>query len=274
MRAEYFANAPEFLAAVEPWLLEREAENNVVLSVARLIAQGDHPFKEPYMFAAVLDGGDVVGAALRPPPDQLELSSMPAGAATLLTDAAARLYPDLSAVSGPPGPALEFADAWSARSGRAWRLRYRWGLHVARDVVPPRPCEGYLRVGSPAEAPLLAEWGERYGRELDSKVDVPAFFARMLRRGSLYLWDHGGPRSLVAVSGITPRGARIAAVYTPEEYRNRGYASNAVATVTRALIDGGREFCTLFAEIEHATPLRIYRSIGFHQLRENLLIEL
>jgi GNAT superfamily N-acetyltransferase len=274
VRLKRYSGAREYLAAVEPWLRAAEPDNNVLLSLARLLKSDDHPFREPYFYAALFAGDRIVGTALRPPPDQLELSSMPEGAARLLVADAAAVYPRLHAVAGPPAPALEFAESWVAARGGAWRLRHRWSLHVARTVSAPRPCAGFLRRGTDGDGPLLGEWGARYGRELDAPVDVPAFFARMLRRGSLFVWDHDGPRCAVAVAGFTPNGARIAAVYTPEEYRNRGYASNAVAAVTRELLDAGREFCVLFADFEHETPMRIYRSLGFQPLRDNLLIDI
>ena len=63
-------------------------------------------------------------------------------------------------------------------------------------------------------------------------------------------------------------------VYTPPESRRRGYASNAVAGVSRIALDAGAEYCMLVAEREPAQPARIYRALGFNPIRDHLVIDL
>src|SRR5690606_34862028 len=226
---ERLGSAAEFLAAAEPWLRGVEIEENLVYAAARLLASDDHPFHEPYYFAVLRAAGAVVGCALRPPPDQLEISALPAGCAGALVPTVSKLYPDLKAVAAPAHTALEFARAWTDAHRGKWQTRHRWRLHAVRTVDSPRPARGSFRPADATDWPLLEEWAPRYGRELNSTVDVTAFFARMLRLGTLYVWDDDGAKSVVAVSGNTPRGARLSAVYTPDEFRKHGYASNAHA---------------------------------------------
>jgi hypothetical protein len=270
---ERYDRATDFLAAAEPWLLDAEPHNNMILSVAKLLTSNDHPFHDPIYLAVVRDAGRIVGCAIRPPPDQLELTELPEGTVESLVEGVAAAYPDLAAAAGPERTALEFARAWTAARGGRWHVRHRWRLHVLHDVVAPRPASGQWRPASDADWPALRDWAPRYGREVNSRVDVTALFSRMLRRGSLYVWDDGGPACVVAVSGCTPNGARISAVYTPDELRNRGYASNAVAATSRSLLESGRRFCVLFADLDHVTPLRIYQAIGYRPLRDHVLID-
>ena len=78
---------------------------------------------------------------------------------------------------------------------------------------------------------------------------------------------------MVAEANKTPNSVSFSGVYTPDEFRNRGYASNAVAGATQLALDRGRKFCALFADRELATPMRIYRSVGYRPLRDHLYIE-
>lgn len=268
-----YPGAAEFLGAAEAWLLAAEADNNIVLSVARLLLSDDHPFREPVYVAAANEGERIVGCALCAPPDGLDLTDMPAGFAALLVDSVAMLHPRLALVSGPQPPVVEFARAWARERGGEWQVRHRATLMLIERVQPPRPTSGRLRNATAEDWPTLTDWAQRFARELNSTVDMSVVFARLLRRQSIYVWDDGGPKCVVGVSGVTPNGRRISAAYTPEQFRERGYASNAVAAVSRQVLDAGKR-CLLFAERETPAPLKIYQNIGYIAMREQIAIEL
>jgi hypothetical protein len=269
---ERYATAADFLADAKPFLLAAEADNNLLLSIAELLTTDDHPFRDPLYLATVKERGHVVGCAICAPPDGLELGVPPDGVPTHLVDSVAATHPTLGSVSGSRDASLEFAREWTRVRGGSSKIRYRWQLfRLETAPIPPRPVQGRLRCARQDDWPLLASWAPRYAADVNAPVDVVAFFRRMLRRQTLYVWDHDGPRCVVAESGITQSGARIAAVYTPDEFRARGYASNAVAAVSERALARGSKFCVLFAE---HVPGRLYRSIGYLPVREHCLIDL
>jgi hypothetical protein len=274
LTVERFTSATAFLDAVEPWLLDNEVDANVVYSVARLLASGDHPFGQPVYYAAVKSAARIVGCALRPPPDTLCLSGLPAGGASRLVDGVAALYRELDGVSGPENTALEFARAWTRVRGGRWQARHRWTLFHLDHVREPSPAPGRLRLAEQRDWPVLRRWAPRYARDVNTRVDVDRFFDQMFRRGCLYVWEDTGPKCVVAVSGVTPNARRISAVYTPDEFRSRGYAANAVASACREALHDGSAFCVLFADREPSPPSRIYRRIGFEPLDDHLVIDL
>jgi GNAT superfamily N-acetyltransferase len=269
-----YRDAAEYLADVEPWLLGKEDHYNPTVSVAQLLTTGEHPFRDPIYLASVKDGDAIVGCALAATPDGLELTEMPAGVASLLVASMSGVRPDLPVVGGPQVAALEFARAWTQRHGGAWQIRYNWMLFRLDTVLPPRAAPGRLRAAEESDWPLLSLWAPAYTRETNAYVDVTGFFQRRLRRRELYVWDHDGPKSVVSVSGNTPRGVRLSAVYTPEAARGRGYASNAVAAVSGQALAAGADFCVLFADRDPSQPSRIYRAIGYRPIRDHLVIDL
>jgi hypothetical protein len=103
LEVERFESAENFLRDVGPWLLASEAENSVLLSIVHLLAGSDHPFHAPFYLAAVKQAGRIVGCAVRPPPDQLDLTALPPGAGDLLMG----------------GGAARFRERVGARPGRA-----------------------------------------------------------------------------------------------------------------------------------------------------------
>jgi hypothetical protein len=271
---ERYESATRFLQEAGPWLAVHEPRNNLVLGLAHLLASAEHPFHEPIYLAAVKHAGSVVGCAVRPPPDHLDLTALPRGAAALVAASAADHCPDLPTLGGPSKPAREFARAWVERRGGEWRELHRWQWFVLRTVVPPRAVPGALRLAQPGDWPLVGEWGERFARENGGVGSVRAFLERRLHTQSLYLWDHGGPKCMTSVSGFTPRGVRLSGVFTPAEYRGRGYAGNTVAAVSRQTLAAGREHCVLFAESAHAGTLRVYRGVGYEPMHETVVIQL
>lgn len=259
-----FASAQAFLARCEPWLLRAELEHSVVLSVAHALARDDHPFKPPIFMACVEEDGEVVGCALRPPPDGLTLTRMPLTAAVALASELSELYDDFPDVSGPEREATAFAGKWAEESGGAASLAARMRWYAAERVDEPAvPARGALRLAESEDLAWLVSWASQYAVEVRTSVDVAAFFARRVATRSMYVWEDGEPRSVVAVSGITPNSARISAVFTPPEYRNHGYASIAVAVVTQAALQSGRRWCVLSADLANPQANAIYRRIGY-----------
>jgi len=274
LRVERYGSAAQFLSDVGPWLLASGAQNSLLLSVVYLLAGDDHPFQEPFYLAAIKDADRIIGCAVRPPPDQLDLTALPAGGASLLIESVAALYPELHIVAGPPESALEFAGAWVRERGGHWRIRHHWTLLALQTVIPPPPVDGKLRLAQENDLATVREWARGYAQETNSHVDVTAFFERRLSRRSLHIWDDRGPKCMVAEANRTPNSVSISGVYTPGAFRKRGYASNAVAAATQHALDAGCKFCALVADREMATPIRIYRSVGYEPLRDHLLIDL
>jgi predicted GNAT family acetyltransferase len=64
------------------------------------------------------------------------------------------------------------------------------------------------------------------------------------------------------VSGVV----RIGPVYTPPEFRRRGYATAAVASASQQALDSGAERCMLFTDLANPTSNKIYAAIGYQRI--------
>ena len=83
----------------------------------------------------------------------------------------------------------------------------------------------------------------------------------------MWLWTlEGRPVCMVGHSEMTPTTARIGPVYTPAPLRGRGYATAAVAELSRRLLAGGRTWCLLFADVANPTSTGIYRRLGYEEV--------
>ena len=55
-------------------------------------------------------------------------------------------------------------------------------------------------------------------------------------------------------------------VYTPPEYRRRGYATACVGELSRVLLESGWEYCSLFVDAGNASAIHVYERIGYRPI--------
>jgi predicted GNAT family acetyltransferase len=67
-----------------------------------------------------------------------------------------------------------------------------------------------------------------------------------------------------AVAGVV----RIGPVYTPPEALRRGYASSAVADVSREALGTGAHTCMLYTDLNNPTSNKIYADVGYRRIAE------
>jgi GNAT superfamily N-acetyltransferase len=272
MDVRRFSNAKAFLDRAERWLLREEAEYGLFLGVATSLL-GPHRFGSPVYLATVEDGDEVQGCAFRTPPYHAVVTRLPAGAAVPLVEDVGAVYDMLPGVQGPPPEAHAFADAWCLRTGRRPVLAFRLRIHVLTEVIWPIPMPpGRLRRAVDADLDLVAGWAAGFVRDTGVDTRPDEFGEHLLQAGGLYLWEDAGPRSMVGVNRTSTNGATIGAVYTPPEFRGRGYASAGVAELSQRLLDAGRRFCTLYTDIANPTSNKIYRALGFRPGPDSVLI--
>jgi predicted GNAT family acetyltransferase len=208
---------------------------------------------------------------VRTPPLNIVLSEIDDDAALpALADAFVAASP--SGVTGPAEETATFGTLWSERAGRGHRLSRTERLFELTWVEQPTPARGVLRVAGRADRDLLAEWlrafeSETLGRE--APPVSPSTIERWLaaRGRTMYFWDDGGPVSMCGMAGATPHGIRLGPVYTPREWRRRGYASSVVAAASQAQLDAGRRYCFLFTDVTRPEPNAMFESIGFEEIR-------
>ncbi|RKF19150.1 GNAT family N-acetyltransferase [Micromonospora globbae] len=233
--------------------------------------------------------GTVVGAAMRAvtfAPYPPFLLPMPDEAAVALAYALHERGEEVLAVNGAL-PAVELCAAELTRlGGGRVQVNQHTRLHELGELACPAPVPGSLKPAAEDDAELVMEWfgafmgdaDEQAGRprgasahEIPDRVEV----LRRLRAGQLWFWvDGAGQR--VHLTGANPPSfgvARVGPVYTPPAQRGRGWASNAVAEVSRRIRAEGARVC-LFTDQANSTSNKIYSALGYRPVVDmaNLVI--
>jgi hypothetical protein len=277
---EFTNDATRFLAAAGDHLAAEPVLNTVVTANAhrpRTWPAGGPP--PHFWWLVVRDGsGAVVGAAMRTaqePPHALYLLPMPDDAAVELARALHARGEETLAVNGALPAARRCADELARLTGGRAEAGIHTRLHELHEVIPPAPAPGRLVAVTETDIDLVMRWvtafmgdaDEQAGRPRGTGMHASHDRAELLRRAGeerLWFWLDGDGRP-VSLIGATPPVygvARVAPVYTPPEQRGRGWASNAVAEVSRRLQAEGARVC-LFTDQANPTSNKIYAALGY-----------
>ena len=280
MQLEFHDDPAAFLEVAGDHLAADPVLNTVMASVTRrAVDDVDLPRGTgPRWWLAVRHGREVVGLAMRTapaPPHPLFVLPMPEEAAVGLARALHDRGEPADGINGTL-PAAEQVAAETARLvGGEVVVAERTRLHAVAEVVPPRPVPGRLRLATADDLDLVLRWyvafdteaAEQAGRPGGHVLLEPPEASTLLPRieqGLIRLWEdeHGVPVHLTACNPPAYGVARVGPVYTPREQRGRGFASMAVAEVTRLLLDRGLRVC-LFTDQGNPTSAKVYAALGY-----------
>jgi predicted GNAT family acetyltransferase len=206
----------------------------------------------------------LVGCAFRTPPNQVGVTELPADAIEPLVASLRETYLNLPGVAGPEPTATAFANAWTARFTGQWWLENRQRLHSLERVALPSPlASGMLRNALAPDVPVARAWMAGFIRETGVRHVGADAAERLIEQGRLHVWVDGEPRAMVAAVRDTPNTAGVGAVFTPPPFRNRGYASAAVARLSQRLLDSGRRSCFLYTDVASAASSAIFTRLGY-----------
>jgi hypothetical protein len=255
-------SADAFLARAEPWLLEHEAENNLILGIAAQLR--NTPNADAYL-ATLEHDGMVTGCAFRTPPFKLGVTRMPLGAVAPLVADVLAAYQQTPGVLGAEAVASPVAEAIAARQGQRVSNGFRRRIFELRAVIPPAaPPPGRLRLAQRADLKLITRWLDAFASETDHGPVNPQRHAQThIANKSVFVWDDNGVKATALWAGMTPHGVRIGFVYTPPEQRGRGYASAVTAGASQRALDSGYAFCCLYTDLANPVSNAIYQRIGY-----------
>jgi GNAT superfamily N-acetyltransferase len=280
---EFHDDPAEFLRVARPHLAADPVLGTVVVTNADEQARRDregagHDLPHRWWVVVRDELGEVVGTGMRTAPFEphpLFLLPMPSDAAAALAHVLHARGEHVGGVNGALPAANVCAGVLAMLQGETAETVMRSRLHEARAVVEPRPAPGSLRQPREDEAPLVLEWfaafaadaAEQAGRAVGHVHDLAEDLEGIRRRigdGRLWFWVDEGDRPVHLTGRHLPvlGSARVGPVFTPREHRGRGYAGNAVARVTQAILDEGARPC-LYTDQANPTSNQLYAAVGY-----------
>ena len=274
-------HAGELLSLSGAYLEQHESENNLPIGLAYRLAEDPSYYTAALpLLLSIVEHGRTVGVAVMTPPKRIILSRID----TQIQTASACLVRYLRSrdiqVPGVVGPAVEahaFSECWvEGKLGVVVKVSKRLRVFEARRVTNLPLSPGKLRLAGRDDHALMARWTA----DLSEALGEPGDFAdassraeKFINTQHLYIWDHEGPVSIAGVTRPMRNGVTIGAVYTPPEYRNKGYATSAVLSLTQKLLSDGYSFCSLYTDVSNPTSNSIYTKIGYVPIGDALELD-
>ncbi|WP_407784212.1 GNAT family N-acetyltransferase [Actinophytocola sp.] len=226
--------------------------------------------------ATLHDNGDLIGVALRTPPWPIISSGLPTDPVlleTFLTEWR-EVDPELPGASGPRENVDAVGAAWTRVTGGATTEVLAGRLYrLGQLTLPTVP--GRARLATEDDIELLAKWRAEFSDEALPDQRDKSGGPEMVRRSfviqdTVMLWEDGG--ELVSwANASTPIGgmSRVGPVYTPPEYRGRGYGSAVTAVVSQRARDAGARDVILFTNLANPTSNSIYQKMGYRPVYDS-----
>lgn len=271
MKLHQFQNAKQFYQRSQDYLIRYEAHNSLLFSITSMLLH--HPDRYPFPpYLATVEADDqVVAVAIRTPPRKLVLSKMAdLQAAELIAQDVLQHQKTLPGVLSLVAEAQAFVSAWRALTQQPYKVALDLRVHQLQTVQPVAKAEGYLRQATEGDRDLLVQWNHDFMMEAFGTLeeDPEKTTERQIQRGVAYLWQDHIPVSMVCGRPASPNGAVLGPVYTPSEYRKKGYATACVAALSQQLLDRGCHSCFLFTDLANPTSNHIYQMIGYQPVAD------
>jgi uncharacterized protein len=264
-----FTDAGQYIETISPFLEASEPENGFLLGALDLV-RSDSPALPPVMIQIEQDGETIAAAFYRD--RELIVAGDLENAAELLAKHLSEAGVNVPGVRGPALSAGQFAEVWSRIRGCPAKQTMNQGLYWLKNLDWPAPVAGRMRPMTTDDIPLVARWIFAFQREAvpfdaGSPDDARKNAEARPDRKMTFIWDvDGAPVSMAGLTRPTRHGITVNAVYTPPEFRGRGYATALVAFVTDEGLKRGKGFCSLYTDLANPTSNSIYMKIGYRLL--------
>ncbi|MEK4871612.1 GNAT family N-acetyltransferase [Niallia sp. FSL W8-1348] len=122
----------------------------------------------------------------------------------------------------------------------------------------------------------IQQWVYDFAASINQPLEMEQAIKRveeLIQGGKLAGWevDHQLV-SMANASRPTKNNITINFVYTPKEFRNKGYATNCVAELSERLLESDFSSTSLYTDITNPTSNKIYMEIGYQPMIDSILL--
>ncbi|MBU1108606.1 MAG: GNAT family N-acetyltransferase [Candidatus Riflebacteria bacterium] len=261
--------AQAFLNTTQPVFEKNETLFGLMLGISlRLVENPLHYGTQPYL-ATISDKKNLQLIALMTPPHKLQIASFSSDSTNAIALLATHLQKgnwNVPAVLAEEEIAIKFESEWKMLSGCQSEHGMRQRIYKLRSVKHHDYPSGYIRQATIADLSRIAAWyaafqGDCFGGSIHGECTKATQI--MIENGDLYIWEDSLPVSMAGFARPTKNGISVSYVYTPPEFRKKGYASALVASLSKLALENGKKFCTLYTDLGNPTSNSIYQKIGY-----------
>ncbi|SHG39161.1 GNAT family N-acetyltransferase [Ornithinibacillus halophilus] len=261
-----------YLEKMKPLLLENEANNNLMLGLLERIKGNPDIVGEQVYLGLVENNGETIYGFMQTKPNNWilpDIENVPNEVFTEITKFLNKNKYDVPGVIGQVTLVEQFIKDWELQNGKSAKLQVEQIIYQLDSVSVSPDKTGKLIQATSAHKDLINRWLYSFGLEANmplTKEKAKETAETYINNESIFVWEVDGQAvSMVNNSRRTENGVTVNAVYTPDEYKRKGYATSAVAALSQKLLDEGFSFCSLYTDAANPTSNGIYKKIGYYE---------
>jgi len=269
LRVEAIADAATAIEKSSDYLAANPVALNVIWSVMSQRADA----RTPGRYWLLEADRNVTGIVMETPPGHhAAIAPMSRVHAELMADGIFGEGHRLSGVVGEASVTAAFAGCWAERSKAPAVPVDAQRLYVLGSLVMPERVPGRLRRAEVSEREEIIHWWAAFETETGlPSGEVAAAVDLAISAGRLFVWDDDGVRCVARATRPLGGISRVGAVFTPPEWRRRGYAAACVGALCEWLRREEHANSVLYAQLANPTSNAIYRRLGFEAVSDMLV---
>ena len=175
---------------------------------------------------------------------------------------------NLNGVNAEKILANKFAKYYSVLANKETKSNFEMRILLLEELTEPKLMDNVIfREAKREEEDLLLEFlrifeEEALGEELDNdtlKERLNGYF----EKGYYVLEVDGNIVSQAVIARDLIKGKTISEVFTPKEYRGKGYAYNLMYRISSKMLENGAEYCVLYTDDKNPISNHVYEKIGY-----------
>ncbi|WNB92199.1 GNAT family N-acetyltransferase [Bacillus sp. NEB1478] len=270
MKVTRYSSITAFYEDAETFLLSQEDRAAIMLGNTIRFKDKEWKEEEPFLATVKENGKIMLAAMLVPPYAMLLLEKEEAegiAAVPYLIDYLIKEDYAIHKIVSPKMVGKAFSEQWTKKNSLEEKVLMDLRLYTLKSVIQPAASNGKLRQATADDLVFLTDWVKdmtAVTSQILTRTEAEELAKARIENGSLFIWEEGGRAvSMAAKARPNIRGVSVNLVYTPKEWRGKGYASALVAALSDRLLKEGYEFCTLYTDLANPTSNKIYQNIGY-----------
>lgn len=272
-----YNGAGDFLNECSSFLMEREVENNLMLGIAGKVLNEEVEDKGIY-YGAVKEDGKVLLAAVMTPEHNVILDSIDDMALEVFADEFIKEEVTIPGIIASDRVIEKALEVLSSRLHKKVQCEMELGVYrlqnINEDIENPK---GRFAKAEMKHHKLITKW--MYEAQIifgflerdDSKIFTEERMKsaeNKIKNEIAFIWldENDTPVTMAMIVRGSNNTGVVGMVYTPDEYRNNGYATACVREVSRTILLRGNKYAALFTDLSNPTSNSIYMKIGYERI--------
>ena len=138
------------------------------------------------------------------------------------------------------------------------------------ELIEYKKAPGFSRLLTEEDLSYVPGWEHEFCIDCQLPLSTPAEYEERIRtrlgKETHFIWEDGQPVCQAVHGRDTPNSAVISWVYTPPQFRGKGYATSVVGELSESLLKKGKKFCCLFADAANPASRSVYRKLGYYDV--------